>query len=86
MASASSTTSFPITEDDVRTALERMLGDERGHEVWREVCDAARIPRPGPELGPEKITRVIEQLKERSGSASVVGNSLSVKIRTHQCR
>jgi hypothetical protein len=86
MSTSTPTAAFPITEDDVRAALERILGEERGEEVWRDACDAVQIPRPGPELGPEELTRIIEHLKERSGSASVVGNSLSVKIRTHKHR
>lgn len=86
MAPSSAAATFPLSEDDVRAALERILGDEQAREVWLDVCDAADIPRPGPELGPDEIVRVIEHLKERSGNASIVGNSLSVKIRTHEHR
>lgn len=78
--------SFPISEDDVRTGLERIVGEEEARDIWLEACDAAQTPRPGPELGPEEITRVVEYLKEQNGTASVVGNSLSVKIRTSQHR
>lgn len=80
------TDSFPVCEDEVRDALERVLSEEEAQEVWLDVCEAAQIPRPGPALGPEEITRVVEHLKQQPGTASVVGNSLSVKIRTHKHR
>lgn len=80
---STATSSFPIDEDDVRAALERILGEEEAREVWLEACEAAQIPRPGPELGEDELMKIIDQLKQRSDSASVVGNSLSVKIRTH---
>lgn len=79
---STATDSFPISEDDVRTGLKRVLGEEEARETWLDACEAAQAPRPGPELGPEEITRVVEHLKQQSGTASVVGNSLSVKIRT----
>lgn len=80
------TDSFPISEDDVRSGLERVVGEEKAHELWLDACEAAQAPRPGPPLGPDEITRVVEHLKQQSGTASVVGNSLSVKIRTHEHR
>jgi hypothetical protein len=80
------TGSFPVCEDEVRAALERVLSEEEAREVWLGACEAAQVPRPGPALGPEEITRVVEHLKQQSGTASVVGNSLSVKIRTHKHR
>lgn len=78
--------SFPIDEDDVRSGLERVVGEEKAHELWLDACEAAQAPRPGPPLGPDELTRVVEHLKQQSGTASVVGNSLSVKIRTHEHR
>jgi len=83
--STTASSSFPISEDDVRAALQRILGEE-AQEAWIEACEAAQIPRPGPELGEDGLMDVIEHLKQRSDSASVVGNSLSVKIRTHAHR
>lgn len=80
------TDSFPISEDDVRSGLERVVGEEKAQKLWLDACEAAQTPRPGPPLGPEEMTRVVEYLKQRSGTASVVGNSLSVKIRTHKNR
>lgn len=80
---AAASSSLPISEDDVRTALERILGEEDAHEVWLDACEAAQIPHSEPELGEDELMKIIEHLKQRSDSASVVGNSLSVKIRTH---
>lgn len=78
--------SLSIGEDDVRTALERVLGEDKAYDLWRKACEAAEAPRPGPELGPGEIVDVVEYLQQQPGTASVVGNSLSVKIRTDRHR
>lgn len=83
---SASDASFPISEDEVRTALQRIMGEDEAQNMWLEACEAARAPRPGPELGPDEITRVVEHLKQQSGTASVVGTSLLVKIRVNTHR
>lgn len=70
------------TEQDALDSLARLLGPDRAPETWA-AARAAAGHRFGP-LSMDAYAAVLNQLKTQGGMAGIVGNSMSVRLRTYQ--
>lgn len=70
------------TEQDALTSLARLLGPDKASETWGAARTAAGH-RSGA-LTPEAYASVLNELKAQGGMAGIVGNSMSVRLRTYQ--
>lgn len=70
------------TEQDALDSLARLLGPDQASDTWTAARAAAGC-RLGP-LTPDAYATVLDQLKAQGGMASIVGNSLSVRLRAYR--
>jgi hypothetical protein len=72
------------TETDVLRELERLVEAEEAKRLWHAACDSFGVDRPGPPLKFSQLVQAAEWLKQQSGLAKIVGNSLSIRLRSYR--
>lgn len=70
------------TEDDVRAALQRVFGPERGARHWTLACREAGVA-PGRVEGAEPLTRAVQALSAQGGPCVAVARSIEIRMRTY---
>jgi crotonobetainyl-CoA:carnitine CoA-transferase CaiB-like acyl-CoA transferase len=70
------------TEADVRAALQRVFGPERGTEHWTQACRAAGLAA-GRVDGAEPLTRAVQALSSQGGPCVAVARSIEIRMRTY---
>lgn len=72
------------TETDVLRELERLVEAHEAKRLWHAACQSFGVERPGPPLKFDQLVQVAEWLKQQSGLAKIVGNSLSIRLRSYR--
>lgn len=70
------------SEQDLLTALARLLGADAAAAVWREVCAAIGVPRPGPAMPVEQLLVAAELLAQRR-PCNVAARSFMVRANSY---
>jgi hypothetical protein len=70
------------TEADVRAALARVFGAERGADRWNQACGAAGLA-VGRVEGAESLSRAVQSLAAQGGPSTAVARSIEIRMRTH---
>lgn len=64
-------------------SLKDLLGEEEARRVWESMCRNLNVHPDGP-LNLDEIEAIAEALMELGGPVSLVGNSLSIRVRTYR--
>jgi hypothetical protein len=72
----------PPGESDALAAVQRVYGEEKGGELWKSACHAARVP-PGWVRSRDTLERVLGALGEQGGPQGVIARSMEIRLRTY---
>ena len=70
------------TEDDVRAALLRVFGAERGEQLWTDACREAGAP-PGRVRSGDQFQQVIRRLSAQGGAVATVALSVEIRLKSY---
>jgi len=71
------------TADDVQRELARLVNAEEGTRIWEAACASIDV-HPRRRLTIDHLLQIAAWLKDQSGMAKIVGNSLSIRLRSYQ--
>ena len=71
------------TADDVRHELARLVSADEATRIWEAACASIDV-HPRRRLGTDHLLQIAEWLKDQAGMAKIVGNSLSIRLRSYQ--
>jgi len=71
------------TATDSEAALARVVGPERGAELWAEACQAAGV-RAGNDATPDELQRATDFLVAQGGAVATVARAIQIRIRTYE--
>ena len=72
----------PPTEADVRAALGRVFGPDRGAERWSQACGAAGLS-VGRVSDATHLERATQALAGQGGASAAVARSIEIRMRTY---
>lgn len=72
------------TETEVLRELERLVDAGEAKRLWYAACASFDVDRPGPPLQFDQLVQAAEWLKQQPGLAKIVGNSLSIRLRSYR--
>lgn len=71
----------PPSEQDLFASLNRLMKPEQSQELWSTACRQAGARSP---LSVEQFERVLVQLKEARGLASIAASSTLVRLKSYR--
>jgi hypothetical protein len=71
------------TEHEALKSLVKLVGQDEAERLWSDACASFGALRPGPELTFDELFQVAEWLQQQSGMAKIVGNSMTIRLRSY---
>lgn len=71
----------PPSEQDLFVSLNRLMKPEESQQLWTAAC---RHTGARPPLSIEQFERVLVQLKEGKGMASIAASSMLVRLKSYR--
>jgi len=71
------------TADDVKHELSRLVSADEAARIWEAACASIDV-HPRRRLTIDHLLQIAAWLKDQAGMAKIVGNSLSIRLRSYQ--
>lgn len=71
------------TADDVQRELARLVSADEATRIWEAACASVDV-HPRRRLTIDHLLQIAAWLKDQAGMAKIVGNSLSIRLRSYQ--